>query len=355
MVNREDIPKSTREKILLEEFSYLLYQTAEEDVSVRALIQDETIWLTQKSMAELFGVESHTIAYHLRGIYKTEELAEEATTRKIRAVQQEGSRLVERELQFYNLDAIISVGYRVNSRKATNFRIWATGVLKEYMLKGFVLDDERLKQGKQAFGKDYFRELLERVRSIRASERRIWQQITDIFAECSIDYDRESAVTQEFYSMIQNKFHYAIAGQTAAEIVYSRADRTKEHMGLVTWKNAPDGRILKSDVSVAKNYLEEHQIRQLERTVVGYFDYIEDLIERENTFTMAEFAESVNAFLSFRRYEILHDKGSVSHKDAVAKAETEYDAFNKTQWILSDFDKEVKRLQESGAFYQRQN
>ena len=246
------------------EFQFLIYQTAEEDISVNALIQDETIWLTQKAMGELFGVESHTINYHLKEIYKTEELQEEATARKIRVVQQEGKRSVGRELQFYNLDAIISVGYRVNSRRATQFRIWATNVLKEYMIKGFVLDDERLKQGKTAFGKDYFRELLERVRSIRTSERRIWQQITDIFAECSIDYDKDSPVTRDFYTMVQNKFHFAIAGQTAAEIVYTRADREKEHMGLTTWKNAPDGRILKSDVSVAKNYLDEKQIRQLE-------------------------------------------------------------------------------------------
>lgn len=293
------------------QFEFLMYKSAQEEISVNALIKDETIWLTQKAMGELFGVESHTINYHLKEIYKTGELQAEATTRKIRAVQQEGNRKVERELQFYNLDAIISVGYRVNSIRATNFRIWATGVLKEYMIKGFAMDDERLKQGKTAFGKDYFRELLERVRSIRASERRIWQQITDIFAECSIDYDKNSPTTHDFYSMVQNKFHYAIAGQTAAEIIYTRADRTKENMGLTTWKNAPEGRILKSDVRVAKNYLEEKQIRQLERAVSGYFDYIEDLIERENTFTMEEFAASVNEFLAFRRYDILKDKGRI--------------------------------------------
>jgi len=229
-----------------------------------------------------------------------------------------------RETNFYNLDAIISVGYRVNSRRATQFRIWATGILKEYMTKGFVLDDERLKQGKDAFGKDYFRELLERVRSIRASERRIWQQVTDIFAECSIDYDRNSPVTKDFYAMVQNKFHYAITGQTAAEIVYSKADHTKEHMGLTTWKYAPEGRVLKSDVSIAKNYLSEKQIRQLERTVSGYFDYIEDLIERENTFTMEQFAASINEFLSFRRYDILPDKGKISARQAKQKAEAEY-------------------------------
>ena len=329
------------------ELQYLLYQAEEESVSVQALVQDENIWLTQKSMAELFGCTPDNISQHLRNIFNDGELLKDSVTEKISATASDGKNY---PTQFYNLDAIISVGYRVNSRKATQFRIWATGVLKEFMIKGFVLDDERLKQGKRAFGKDYFRELLERVRSIRSSERRIWQQITDIFAECSIDYDKDSQVTKEFYSMIQNKFHYAIAGQTAAEIVYSRADRKKEHMGLTTWKNAPEGRILKSDVSVAKNYLDEKQIRQLERAVSGYFDYIEDLIERENTFTMSEFSASVNEFLEFRKYDILKDKGSVSHADAVMKAEREYDAFNKTQWILSDFDKEVRRLFDSGGF-----
>lgn len=251
-----------------------------------------------------------------------------------------------KDTNYYNLDAIISVGYRVNSRRATHFRIWATSVLKEYMIKGFALDDERLKQGKTAFGKDYFRELLERVRSIRASERRIWQQVTDIFAECSIDYDKDSEITHAFYAMVQNKFHYAITGQTAAEIVYTHADRSRENMGLTTWKNAPDGRILKSDVSIAKNYLDEKQIRQLERTVTGYFDYIEDLIERENTFTMEEFSNSINELLSFRRYDILPDKGKVSMIEAKAKAEAEYDGFNKMQKITSDFDREVKKILE---------
>ena len=329
------------------EFNFLIYKSAQEDVTVNAVIGDETLWLTQKSMSELFGVESNTINYHLKEIYKTNELSEAATTRIFRVVQREGYRDVERSLIFYNLDAIISVGYRVNSRRATNFRIWATGVLKEYITKGFVLDDERLKQGKTAFGKDYFRELLERVRSIRASERRIWQQITDIFAECSIDYDKNAAITQDFYAMVQNKFHYAITGHTAAEIVHSGADKTKPNMGLKTWKNAPDGRILKSDVRIAKNYLDEKQIRQLERAVTGYFDYIEDLIERENTFTMEEFAKSVNEFLVFRRYDILPDKGRISGREARLKAEAEYDTFNKTQKIESDFDKEIKKMIES--------
>ena len=331
------------------QFNFLMYQAAEEEISVNALIKDDSVWLTQKAMGELFGVESHTINYHLKEIYKTNELEEAATTRKIRAVQQEGIRQVERELLFYNLDAIISVGYRVNSLRATKFRIWATGILKEYMIKGFAMDDELLKQGKDAFGKDYFKELLERVRSIRASERRIWQQITDIFAECSIDYDKNSNVTHDFYAMVQNKFHYAIVGQTAAEIIYTKADRKKEHMGLTTWKNAPDGRILKSDVVTAKNYLDEKQIRQLERAVTGYFDYIEDLIERENTFTMKEFAASVNEFLAFRRYDILKDKGSISMQIARKKAEAEYIVFNKTQRIKSDFDKEVIKMLKKGG------
>ena len=262
-------------------------------------------------------------------------------------VRQEGARSVSRKVMFYNLDAIISVGYRVNSRRATQFRIWATGVLKEYMRKGFALDDERLKQGRAVFGKDYFRELLERVRSIRASERRIWQQITDIFAECAIDYDKGGAAASDFYAMVQNKFHYAITGQTAAEIIISRADHTKEHMGLETWKHAPDGRILKSDVTVAKNYLPEKEIKRLERAVTGFFDYIEDLIERENTFTMEQFASSVDEFLHFRRYQILPDKGKVKKADAERYAKGEYDIFNRTQPIESDFDREVKKLVKS--------
>lgn len=280
-------------------------------------------------------------------IFADGELNKEVVISKMETTTPHGAldgKTQSKETMFYNLDAIISVGYRINSIRATHFRIWATNILKEYITKGFVLDDERLKQGKTAFGKDYFRELLERVRSIRASERRIWQQITDIFAECSIDYDKNSQITHDFYAMVQNKFHYAITGQTAAEKVYTSADHTKEHMGLVTWKNAPDGRVLKSDVSIAKNYLDEKQIRQLERTVTGYFDYIEDLIERENTFTMEEFANSVNEFLTFRRYNILPDKGYISSKAAKAKAEKEYSLFNKNQKIESDFDKAVKKM-----------
>lgn len=327
------------------EFQFLMYKSAEEDVSVNALIKDETIWLNQKAMAELFGCSTDNISLHLKNIFADGELDKNSVTEKISATATDGKNY---PTQFYNLDAIISVGYRVNSRRATRFRIWATGVLKEYMIKGFAMDDERLKQGKTAFGKDHFKELLERVRSIRASERRIWQQITDIFAECSIDYDKNSQITHDFYAMVQNKFHYAIVGRTAAEIVYTKADKTKKNMGLTTWKNAPDGRILKSDVVIAKNYLEEKQIRQLERAVTGYFDYIEDLIERENTFTMEEFVASVNEFLSFRRYDILRDKGKISGKMAKEKATTEYMEFNKTQNITSDFDKAVNQMLKAG-------
>lgn len=329
---------------MAKEIQFILYNLPDNSGTVQAIVQDETIFLTQKAMAELFGVEVNTINYHLKEIYSSRELTEDSTIRKIRTVQTEGNRQVERERAFYNLDAIISVGYRVNSQRATLFRQWATRVLNEFIRKGFVLDDDRLKQGNAVFGRDYFRELLERVRSIRASERRIWQQITDIYAECSVDYDKNSPTTRDFYAMIQNRFHYAITGQTAAEIIYTKADHRKEHMGLTTWKNAPDGRILKSDVSIAKNYLQEKEIRQLERAVTGFFDYIEDLIERENTFNMSQFSESVNEFLTFRRYQILPDKGRISASQAKAKAESEYDIFNKTQRIDSDFDKQVRGI-----------
>ena len=326
------------------ELNFLIYNTPNEDVSVNAVVKDETIWLTQKAMSELFEVEIPAISKHLTNIFSEGELQVEATVSKMEIVQIEGNRNVKRTLDFYNLDAIISVGYRVNSRKATNFRIWATGILKEYMIKGFTMDDERLKQGKTAFGKDYFKELLERVRSIRASERRIWLQITDIFQECSIDYDNQSEITHNFYATVQNKFHFAITGKTAAEIIETSADRTKENMGLTTWKNAPQGRILKSDVIVGKNYLDEKQIKKLERTITGYFDYIEDLIDRENSFTMEEFALSINEFLAFRKYEILEGKGKITKGQADKKAKSEYDEFNKTQKISSDFDKEIKKL-----------
>lgn len=333
----------------LQKTEFLLFQSqdGEDEARIQVAVKDETIWLTQKGMAELFGVGVPAVAKHLENIYQDAELQRDTTISILEMVRQEGSRSVSRKVMFYNLDAIISVGYRVNSRRATQFRIWATGVLKEYMRKGFALDDERLKQGRAVFGKDYFRELLERVRSIRASERRIWQQITDIFAECAIDYDRGSEEASDFYAMVQNKFHYAITGQTAAEIIISRADHTKEHMGLETWKHAPDGRILKSDVTVAKNYLPEKEIKRLERAVAGFFDYIEDLIERENTFTMEQFASSVDEFLHFRRYQILPDKGKVKKADAERYAKGEYDIFNRTQPIESDFDREVKKLVKS--------
>ena len=318
----------------------VLYQTDDGNVNVSVMYYDESFWLTQKAMGELFDVASNTITYHLQEIFKSGELDANSVTRIFRVTASDGKKY---NTKFYNLDAIISVGYRVNSMKATKFRQWATSTLKEYMLKGFVLNDDMLKNGPK-FGKDYFKELLERVRSIRASERRIWQQVTDIFAECSIDYDRSSPTAYYFYALVQNKFHYAITGQTAAEIIYSKADHTKDHMGLTTWKNAPDGRVLKSDVTIAKNYLDEKQIRLLERAVSGYFDYIEDLIERENTFTMEEFAQSINEFLAFRRYDILPDNGKISSKSAKEKAEQEYKEFNKTQKIISDFDKEVQKM-----------
>mgnify|MGYP002170365431 FL=1 len=289
----------------------------EDSGKVQVVIKDETIWCTQKAMAQLFGVGVPAVSKHLKNIFEEGELSPEMTISKMETVINRGKRgEVNEFIDFYNLDAIIAVGYRVSSIKATRFRQWATKILNEYIRKGFAMDDGRLKQGTALFGKDYFRELLERVRSIRASERRIWQQITDIYAECSIDYDRNSQTTRDFYAMVQNRFHYAITGQTTAEIIYTKADHTKEHMGMTTWKKAPDGRILKSDVSIAKYYLQEKEIHQLERTVAGYFDYIEDLIERENTFNMEQFAASINEFLSFRRYQILPDRGKISAAQA---------------------------------------
>ena len=329
----------------MEEVKFLLYSYLEDDVNVGVIVKNDTLWLTQKSMAELFGVGVPAISKHLKNIYESEELEKNTTISKMETVVNRGFvGEIKEEVEYYNLDAIISVGYRVNSIKATRFRMWATKILREYIQKGFVLDDERLKQGETTFGKDYFKELLERVRSIRASERRIWQKITDIFAECSIDYDKNSDITKDFYATIQNKFHYAIVGKTAPEIIYNKADNTKENMGLTNWKNSPNGRILKTDVIVAKNYLELDEIKRLERLVVGYFDYVEDVIERENTFTMEEFATSVNEFLEFRKYQVLKDKGKISKKQAIEKAEKEYDIFNKTQKIESDFDKQIENL-----------
>ena len=317
----------------------------EDSGKVQVVIKDETIWCTQKAMAQLFGVGVPAVSKHLKNIFEEGELMADSVISKMETTATDAKTY---EISYYSLDAIIAVGYRVSSLKATRFRQWATKILNEYIRKGFAMDDERLKQGTALFGKDYFRELLERVRSIRASERRIWQQITDIYAECSIDYDRNSQTTRDFYAMVQNRFHYAITGQTAAEIIYTKANHTKEHMGMTTWKNAPDGRILKSDVSIAKNYLQEKEIRQLERTVAGYFDYIEDLIERENTFNMEQFAASVNEFLTFRRYQILPDRGRISAAQAKKKAEDEYTLFDPTQQIDSDFDKEVRKMLKNG-------
>lgn len=332
-------------KTMSNEIQFLLYTMPEAEGKVQVVIKEETLWCTQKAMAQLFGIDKSGISRHISNIYKTGELQQDTTVAKIATVVNRGIRgEVEELVDFYHLDMIIAVGYRVNSLKATKFRQWATKILSEYIKKGFAMDDERLKQGTAVFGKDYFRELLERVRSIRASERRIWQQITDIYAECSTDYDKNSPTTHDFYAMIQNRFHYAITGQTAAEIIYSKADHTKDHMGLTTWKNAPDGRVLKSDVSIAKNYLQEKEIRQLERAVSSYFDYIENQIERHNAFNMKQFAASVNKFLTFNDYQILPDKGKISAAQAKKKAEEEYDIFNKTQRIDSDFDKEVRGL-----------
>ena len=311
------------------------------DGKVQVVIKDETLWCTQKAMAQLFGVGVPAISKHLKNIFEEGELVADSVISKMETTAADGKNYTT---TYYSLDAIIAVGYRVSSLKATRFRQWATKILNEYIKKGFAMDDERLKQGNAVFGKDYFRELLERIRSIRTSERRIWQQITDIYAECSTDYDKNSPTTRDFYAMIQNRFHYAITGQTAAEIIYSKADHTKDHMGLTTWKNAPDGRVLKSDVSIAKNYLQEKEIRQLERAVSSYFDYIENQIERHNAFNMKQFAASVNKFLTFNDYQILPDKGKISAAQAKKKAEDEYDIFNKTQRIDSDFDKEVRGL-----------
>lgn len=331
----------------MSELPVVLYSSPDGRVVVNALVKGETLWMTQQGMAVLFEVDKSSISRHLKNIFEEGELEEGVVVAKIATTTPHGAmegKTQSRSVGYYNLDAIIAVGYRVNSFRATRFRIWATGILREYIVKGFALDDERLKKGGNPFGEDYFRELLERIRSIRASERRIWQQITDIFAECSIDYDRNSPVTRDFYAMVQNKFHYAITGKTAAEIVFGSADHGKTHMGLTTWEHAPGGRILKSDVTVAKNYLPMDKIRRLERAVTGFFDYIEGLVERGHAFTMEDFAKSVNAFLEFNQYKVLEGLGTVSRTEADQRAWSEYDQFNRTQKIVSDFDKEVKRL-----------
>lgn len=332
MTNEQNIPTKK---------NFLLYTAPDGEVQLQVFIQGETLWLTQKVMAELFEVNIPAISKHLKNIFETKELEEISVVSKMEITAKDGKKYLT---TFYNLDAIIAVGYRVNSKRATQFRIWATKTLREYIIKGFVVDDQRLKQGSQAFGKDYFRELLEKVRSIRASERRVYLQITDIFAECSIDYNPKSEVTKNFYAMVQNKFHFAITEKTAAEIIYDKADKGQPHMGLSTWKNAPQERILSSDVTVAKNYLQEKEIKKLERTVSGFFDYIENLIENHQSFTMEEFTESVNKFLSFNEYKILDDKGKISKQQADQKALGEYEEFNKTQKIESDFEKEMKNI-----------
>lgn len=323
----------------------LLYATADGSVRVDVLYEDETFWLSQKKMAELFDVEAHTITYHLKEIYKSGELNEGATARKIRVVQKEGTRDVAREIDFYNLDVIIAIGYRVNSARATQFRIWATQTLKEYIVKGFVLDDERLKQGKR-FGKDYFDELLERIREIRASERRFYQKITDIYAECSVDYDPKSELTQRFYKTVQNKLEWAITGKTAAEIIAARVSAEKPNMGLTTWKNAPSGKVLKNDVGVAKNYLEEPELKELNRIVSMYLDYAENQAARQKPMKMSDWIEKLDAFLKFNDYEVLQNAGSISAEVAKSLAEKEYEKFRVTQdqQYESDFDKAVKGL-----------
>lgn len=323
----------------------IFYSTPEGNVKVEVIFNDETFWLTQKRMAELFNVESHTITYHLKEIFKTGELNEEATTRKIRVVQKEGKRDVSRDLDFYNLDAIIAVGYRVNSKQATQFRIWATKTLREFIIKGFVLDDERLKQGKH-FGKDYFDELLERIREIRASERRFYLKITDIYEQCSIDYSKDAEITQRFFKTVQNKLHWAITGHTAAEIIAGRADANKPNMGLTTWKNAPKGKVLKGDISIAKNYMQEKEIKELERIVTMYLDFAELQAERQIPMKMSDWIKRLDAFLHFNEYEILKDAGKVSHEVAVKLAEKEYEKFRIIQDknFISDFEKEVKKL-----------
>ncbi|HRH70188.1 MAG TPA: virulence RhuM family protein [Flavobacteriales bacterium] len=328
----------------------IFYTTPQGNVNIEVFFEDETFWLTQRKMAELFGVEVATINYHLKEIFQSAELQEEGTIRKIRIVQQEGTREVAREVDHYNLDVIISVGYRVNSQRATLFRVWATGTLKEYIVKGFVLDDERLKQGRR-FGQDYFRELLERIREIRASERRFYQQITDIYAACSIDYDPKAEVTQLFYKTVQNKLHWAITGHTAAELIAERAKATAPHMGLTTWKNAPDGKVLKSDTGVAKNYLTEAELKALNRIVTMYLDYAENQAERQIPMTMEQWAGKLDAFLEFNDYNVLDNAGRISAEVAKRLAEGEYEKFRVQQDRdhLSDFDKEVKRLASSQA------
>jgi hypothetical protein len=325
---------------------FLLYTTSNSDIKVETYLHNETLWLSQKRIAELFGVQRPAITKHLKNIFESGELIEKEVSSILEHTTAHGAiegKTQTQEVKYYNLDAILSVGYRVNSLQATQFRIWATKILKEFIIKGFAMDDDRMKNGRY-FGKDYFKELLERVRSIRTSERRIYQQITDIFAECSIDYDKNSQTTKDFYATVQNKFHFAISGQTSAEIIYENADKTKPFMGLSSWKNSPDGRVLKSDTVIAKNYLSVEEIKDLESAISGYFDYIERIIKNHTTFTMDSLASSVNKFLEFNEYKILENKGTISRAEAEQKAFIEYEEFNKIQKIESDFDKEMKNI-----------
>ncbi|HHG6294132.1 TPA: virulence RhuM family protein [Streptococcus suis] len=325
----------------MKELQFLIYRAENDQEKASVIVSGETIWASQKEMARLFDVGVPAISKHLKNIFEEGELDEHSVISKMETTASDGKNYLT---SYYNLDAIISVGYRVNSQKATKFRQWATTVLREYMIKGFAMDDERLKQGENLLEKDYFRELLERVRSIRSSERRIWLQITDIFAEIAIDYDANSLVTKQFYAHVQNKFHYAITGKTAAEIIYEKADHTKVNMGLVTWKQSPDGRILQSDALVAKNYLNEKEIRSLERSISGYFDYLERQIERGKTQTMQDLADSIDRFLAFQDYELLEGHGQITRQVAKEKARSEYAIFNKTQKINSDFEKLLEDL-----------
>ncbi len=325
---------------------FLLYTAPDGAVKVEVFYRDETVWLTQKALAELFGVKVPAINKHLKNIFESGELIREATVSKMEIVRTEGSREVAREVEFYNLDAIIAVGYRVNSFQATQFRIWATKTLREFIVKGFVLDDERLKQGKQVFGKDYFDELLERIREIRASERRFYQKITDIYA-LSVDYRADAPLTKEFFATVQNKLHWAITGQTAAELIYASADASKVYMGLTTWKRAPDGKLLKSDVTVAKNYLSEAHVKEVNRIVSAYLDLAENRAERGILMKMADWVNFLNEFLELSNYPILQDKGKVSALEAKLKAEGEYEVYRKRQdaEYISDFDREIKRIE----------
>lgn len=328
------------------QFSDIIFYTSPKGhIKVEVVYNNDTFWLTQRRIGELFSVETQTINYHLKEIYRSRELEEEATIRKIRIVQKEGLRDIKRELEFYNLDVIIAIGYRVNSFEATQFRIWATKILKEFIIKGFVLDDERLKQG-QRFNKDYFEELLERIREIRASERRFYLKITDIYEQCSIDYNKDAIITKEFFKTVQNKLHYAISGKTAAQIIADRADANKPNMGLQTFKNSPTGKILKSDIGIAKNYLIEKEIKELERIVSMYLDYAENQAARQLPMKMADWVNKLDAFLQFNEYQVLTDAGKISHAIAMKLAETEYEKFRigQDKAFKSDFEKEIKDL-----------